>query len=147
MSRQISRRANAILWVIQAMLALLFLFAGGMKQVAPAQALAQATGLPGWFMRFIGVAEITGALGLILPGMLGIKRQLSPLAAAGLIVIMTGAVVVSVLRMGVASALTPAVLAVLLAVVIRGRLERRPHRFYRRSFNVPANATPTVSLH
>ena len=73
---------NAVLWIVQGLLALLFLCAGGMKLVVP---LAQLTGpipLPGLFMRCIGVAEVLGALGLILPGLLRRRPGLTPLAAA-----------------------------------------------------------------
>ena len=67
-----------VLWIIQVLLALLFLFAGGMKLVIPPDVLASMgspnqIALPGWFVRFIGVAEVLGALGLLLPGLLRIK--------------------------------------------------------------------------
>ena len=62
------------LWIIQALLALLFLFAGGTKLVLPiAEMTRDMPSLPGWFLRFIGVAEILGGLGLILPGLLRIQ--------------------------------------------------------------------------
>jgi hypothetical protein len=50
--------------------------------------------LPGWFLRFLGVAAVLGALGLVLPGLLRIRPGLTPLAAAGLVIIMIGATVV-----------------------------------------------------
>jgi DoxX-like family len=81
------------LWIVQALLAALFLFAGGAKLVMPIEAMTQGPiALPGVFLRFIGVCEVLGALGLILPGLLRIRTELTHLAAAGLAVIMLGAV-------------------------------------------------------
>jgi len=80
-----------LLWTIQILLAGLFLFAGGVKLVLPLDQLAGPITLPGWFLRFLGVAEVLGALGLILPGLFRTKRELTPLAAWGLVVIMIGA--------------------------------------------------------
>ena len=79
------------------MLAALFIFAGGVKLVLPIEEMTQQLPMPGWFLRFIGVCEILGAFGLILPGIFRIASYLTPLAASGLIVIMIGAVVVSVI--------------------------------------------------
>lgn len=147
MSRQISKRGNALLWAVQGILALLFLFAGGFKESMSVQALAQASGLNGWFMRFIGLAEIAGALGLVLPGIFGIRRQLTPVAAAGLVVIMVGAVVVSVLRIGIAAAVMPALVGIALVVVIRGRLAWSACRSGSGSFDVPSRTAPVRSTH
>ena len=84
-----------LLWVVQILLAMLFLFAGTMKFVMSVEEMTRQISLPGWFLHFIGVAEILGGLGLILPGIFGIRRGLTPLAAAGLVIIMIGATVVS----------------------------------------------------
>jgi uncharacterized membrane protein YphA (DoxX/SURF4 family) len=78
-----AKAANVMLWTVQVLLALLFLSAGGMKQAMSTHDLAAQSGLPGPFMKFIGVAEILGALGLVPPGITGIKRALTPLAAPG----------------------------------------------------------------
>src|SRR5687768_14640236 len=86
-------RMTYVLWIVQGLLALLFLFAGGMKLVLPLEALQGPVVLPGWFVRFIGVAEVLGALGVILPGLLHIRPGLTPLAAAGLALLMIGATV------------------------------------------------------
>jgi tellurite resistance protein TehA-like permease len=72
-----------VLWIIQTLLALLFLFTGGVKLVLPLEVLTEQSPLPGWFVRFIGVAEVLGAIGLILPGLLRIQPGLTPLAACG----------------------------------------------------------------
>jgi DoxX-like family len=116
---------NRLLWVIQALLALLFLFAGGAKLVMSAADLTAQTPLPAAFLRFIGVMEILGGLGLVLPGLLRIQVKLTPLAAAGLVIIMVGAVAVTI-PMGVAMAALPFVTGVLAAFVAYGRWQVAP---------------------
>ncbi len=85
---------NKALWTVQILLALLFLAAGALKLITPVEQIAQQVHLSGAFIRFVGVCEMLGALGLILPGLVGIKVWLTPLAAALLIVITIGATVV-----------------------------------------------------
>jgi hypothetical protein len=119
--RNTSTTVNRAVWTIQVLLAALFLFGGVMKLVMPIEAMTQDIALPGWFLRFIGVAEVAGALGLLLPGMLRIKEALTPLAAAGLIVIMCGAVVLTAATAGVGAAAIPFIVGVLLAVIVRVR--------------------------
>ncbi len=114
------------LWVVQGLLALLFLFAGGMKLVLPIEEMTKQMPLPGPFLRFIAVAEVLGALGLILPGLLRIRPGLTPLAAAGLLIIMIGATVLTLSAGGVASALIPLVVGLLSAFVAYGRWRLAP---------------------
>ena len=64
---------NIALWVVQALLAALFLFAGGMKFVMSIEEMTKQVPLPGWFLHFIGVVEVLGALGLILPWLTRIR--------------------------------------------------------------------------
>jgi uncharacterized membrane protein YphA (DoxX/SURF4 family) len=118
---------NYVLWIVQGLLALIFLFTGGMKLVLPIEVMTEQMPLPlpGWFLRFIGVAEVLGALGLILPRLLGIRPSLTPLAAAGLVIIMIGATVITLAGFGVAPALIPLVVGLLAAFVAYGR---RPQR-------------------
>jgi uncharacterized membrane protein YphA (DoxX/SURF4 family) len=116
------------LWTIQVLLALLFIFSGGVKLLKPVEEMAKQVQLPGLFIRFIGVCEVLGGLGLVLPGLLRIKTGLTPLAASCLVVIMVGAVVV-VLRMGGGvNALIPGVTGLLLVFVAYGRGRLVPHR-------------------
>ncbi len=111
-----------VLWIIQGLLALMFLFAGGAKLVLPADALTKDTPmLSAAFLRFVGICEVLGAVGLILPGILRIRPGLTPLAAAGLIVIMIGATVVTLITGGGATALIPFATGLLLAFVVYGR--------------------------
>ena len=114
------------LWIVQGLLALVFLFAGGTKLVLPLEQLQGPVSIPGWFLRFIGVAEVLGAIGLILPGALRIRPGLTPLAAAGLTIIMIGATVISVASVGVAMALIPLVVGLLAAFVAYGRWRPAP---------------------
>jgi hypothetical protein len=90
---------NVALWIISGLLAAVFVAASASKLFTPKQKLAKAPG-GGWVNHFsagalkaIGGLEILGAIGLILPEALGIARILTPLAAVGLALIMTGAVI------------------------------------------------------
>jgi hypothetical protein len=112
---------NLALWIVQVLLALLFLFAGGMKLVLPLEKLAGPVALPGFFLRFIGVCEALGGLGLILPGLLRIRPGLTPLAAAGLVIIMIGATAITLASGDVAMALIPLLVGLLAAFVAYGR--------------------------
>jgi len=129
---QTSKRTTVVLWTIQALLAALFLFAGGMKFVLPVAEMTKQMPLPGFFLRFIGVAEVAGALGLILPGLLRIWPELTPLAARGLVIIMSGATALS-LQGGIAAALVPLVVGILAGFVVYGRTQLAPHQAGRRA--------------
>lgn len=116
-----SKAAAARLWTIQGLLALVFLFVGGMKWAMPIAVLEAQSHLPGTFVRFIGVCEILGALGLILPGLFRIRTDLTFLAATGLVLIMTGATTITLMQGQTASALAPFILGILAAFVVSGR--------------------------
>ena len=120
-----TKRTRVVLWIIQGVLAALFLFAGGFKLATPGAALAKMAPLPAPFLKFIGLCEVTGALGLILPGLLRIRTDLTALAASGLVIIMIGAVVTTVATAGVAPAVMPCVVGILAAIVARGRRQPR----------------------
>jgi uncharacterized membrane protein YphA (DoxX/SURF4 family) len=114
------------LWIVQVLLALIFLFTGGMKLILPIAAMTQQMPMPGWFLRFLGVAEVLGAIGLILPGLLRIRPGLTPLAAAGLVIIMIGATVVTLTTGDDARlALIPLTVGLLSAFVVYGRWWRQ----------------------
>jgi uncharacterized membrane protein YphA (DoxX/SURF4 family) len=116
------------LWIVQGLLALLFLFAGVMKFIMPIEEMTRDIQMPAAFLRFIGVAEICGGLGLILPSLLRIRPGLTPLAAAGLVIIMIGATIVSLMIGPVALAAMPFVVGLLAAFVAYGRWKLAPIR-------------------
>ena len=122
-----NKKLNAALWTAQVLLAALFLFAGVMKLLMPIEALTAGSPFSGAFLRFIGVAEILGALGLILPGLTRIQPRLTPLAALGLLIIMIGATAFTA-GQGVTSAAIPFVAGALSAWVAWGRTRTAPHR-------------------
>ena len=122
------RTANLLLWTVQVPLALMFLFAGAMKLVLPIAAMTQQAPLPGPFLRFIGVVELLGGLGLVLPGLLRVRPELTPLAAAGLVVIMSGATGATMTTGAGAGALVPVVVGLGLAAVGYGRWRVAPHQ-------------------
>src|SRR5438132_9560242 len=114
---------TSVLWSIQALLALLFLFAGSIKLLMPIEMLTaqMALPLPGLFLRFIGTAEVAGAIGLILPGLLRIRPLLTPLAACGLVTITIGATVATLGGGKGGAAVYPLVVGLVAAVVAYGR--------------------------
>jgi uncharacterized membrane protein YphA (DoxX/SURF4 family) len=114
------------LWIVQALLALLFVFSGAMKFVMPIEEMTRDIQMPVAFLRFIGAAEILGGVGLVLPSLLRIRPGLTPLAAAGLVIIMIGATVVSLMIGGVVLALMPFVVGLLTAFVAYGRWKLAP---------------------
>jgi len=118
-----SRKTEILLWTIQGLLAAIFLFAGGMKLVMPIAELTKQMPLPALFLRFIGVAEVSGAFGLILPGALRIRTDLTSWAAAGLVVIMIGATGVTLAANGGVAVLVPVVVGILAAFIAVRRME------------------------
>ena len=110
-----------MLWTAQALLAGLFMFAGAVKLSIPTETLAAQAQMSGPFLKFIAVAEMAGALGLILPALLRLRPSLTPLAAAGLVVIMVGAVTTSAMSLGLVAAIMPLVAGAAAAFVAYGR--------------------------
>ena len=118
---------NVALWIVQGLLAAVFLLAGGAKLVLPLDQMTGPVALPGWFLRFIGLAEVLGALGLVLPGLLRIRTGLTSLAAAGLVIIMIGATIVMWSGGMVAVALMNVIVALLAVFVAYGRWRLAPY--------------------
>ena len=120
-------RNNKVLWTLQILLAALYLFAGGLKLVAAPEQLRPTPTDPipsanmMMFLRMIGGFEVLGAAGLILPGLTGIKRHLTSVAAGCLAFNMLGAVVVSFAQLGLTAAIVPFVVGLLDLVVLFGR--------------------------
>jgi hypothetical protein len=117
---------NTALWIVQILLALLFLFAGGVKLIQPIEELTAQMPLPGWFVRFIGVVEVLGGIGVLLPWLVRVQPALTPLAAAGLVVLMIGATVFTVWYASTLMALFPLVVGLLAAFVAYGRWHSTP---------------------
>ncbi|GAA1214312.1 DoxX family protein [Pseudonocardia alaniniphila] len=114
---------NVVAWVLQIVLAAAFLAAGGMKVARPKPVLVSAgMGYAADFsdgaIKAIGLIEVIGAVGLILPWLLGVAPALTPLAAVGLALVMAGAVVVHIRRKEqYAAALVLGLLSLVLAVI------------------------------
>jgi hypothetical protein len=122
MSNSTAKTTNHLLWTAQILAALLFLFAGSMKFIMPVEKMQQGPVVfPLAFLYFIGICELAGAIGLILPSALRIRTSLTPLAAAGLTIIMAGASTVSVLAIGVTAGIIPAVVGLVTAYIAYGR--------------------------
>ena len=119
---------NILLWIIQILLGLLFLFSGSMKFVMSVAEMKAQTPVvfPGLFFHFIGVCEILGGLGLILPSLLRIKPSLTPLAAAGLAIITAGATVITLMGPMKGMVGLPLVTCLLCIFVAYGRTRLQP---------------------
>jgi len=128
-SHRPARKAlNRVLWSVQILLALLFLFSGVVKLMLPPDQLKGPVELSVPFLRFIGVCEVLGGFGLILPGLFKLYPMLTPLAALGLLVIMTGATVTSFVGGQVVPAVITIVIAALLIFAGYNRWKVSPHR-------------------
>jgi uncharacterized membrane protein len=116
---------NIVLWIVQSILAGMFVMAGIMKSTQPKEKLAEKLPWVNDFspatVRFIGVVELLGGLGLILPAATGIAPILTPLAATGLAVIMVLAAIVHVRRKEPSGVAFNVVLFALAAFVAWGR--------------------------
>ena len=119
---------NTALWILQALLGVLFVFAGGIKLITPLEEMMKQMpiALPGWFVLFTGVVELLGGIGLILPRLLGIRPGLTPLAAGGLVIVMIGATVYTLAAGQIGSAIIPLVVGILCAFVAYGRRRLAP---------------------
>jgi uncharacterized membrane protein YphA (DoxX/SURF4 family) len=121
---------TTLLWIVQAFLALAFLLAGLMKISQPKARLAQRMGWVEDFsqeqVRLIGLVEILGALGLVFPLLLQVLPVLTPLAALGLILTMTGAIWTHIRRRELARMMPSLVLGALAVFVAYGYLALLP---------------------
>ncbi len=124
-----SKGLGVALWIAQVLLAAVFGMSGAMKLFTPIAELAQKmpwVAHAPWLVRFIGVSELAGALGLVLPSVTRVRPGLTPLAALGLVVVMALAVPFHLLRGEVAVVPVPVVLGALAGFVAWGRHRRLP---------------------
>jgi putative oxidoreductase len=121
---------NKALWAAQILLGFAFLMAGGMKLVTPYETLAGdmawVTHVPAAVVKLIAFLEVLGALGLILPSVLRIKPWLTPLAAAGLVLTMVGAIATHIAIGEAHMTAPPIVVGALAAFIAWGRHKRDP---------------------
>lgn len=121
---------NIALWIVQILLAALFGMAGFMKLTAPIADLVAGgmdwAGDVSWLVRFIGLAELAAAIGLIFPAALRIRPSLTPLAAAGLVVVMILAAVFHGVRAEFGAIPMNLLLGALAAFVVWGRYRKVP---------------------
>ena len=121
---------NMVLWIIQILLALVFLMAGLMKVTRPREVLAENMAWVEDFsqsqLRMIGALEILGALGLILPAVTGVLPRLAALAAVGLSLTMIGAIVVHIRRREYPNIIGNIVLLALVVFLAYGRIFVEP---------------------
>ena len=129
-SARAPRTLHVALWVAQALLAAVFLLVGYTHALEPiAVAIARASwvaSLPVPLLRFIGVAELAGALGILLPAATRVRPSLTPLAAAGLTVMMALAIPFHTMRGETREIAINLVLGALAAFVAWGRMRRAP---------------------
>jgi hypothetical protein len=106
-------------WILAGLLALAYLAAGGMKLAQSREKLV-SSGMgwvgdsPAWAVKAVGLVEVLGAIGLILPALTGIAPILAPIAAAGLVLVQIGAAITHLVR-GEAKTLPVNILLLLLA--------------------------------
>ena len=117
---------NITLWILQILLAAAFLAHGGLLLFPPAAIAQQMSVLPAAFWIFLGVAEVCAAIGLTLPGITRILPWLVPCAAAGLMIVMISATIFHTARSEVSSAITTAILFVLVTFVAYMRWKVKP---------------------
>ncbi|HVC33605.1 MAG TPA: DoxX family protein [Chloroflexota bacterium] len=121
---------NLGLWVVQALLAVAYLFAGVMKARQPIETLGKSMHwvnlVPVGFVRFVGIAEMLGAIGLILPILTGILPWLTIAAAVGLVLVQIGAAYFHLSRRELSVLPINLILLILAAFVVYGRIALVP---------------------
>jgi uncharacterized membrane protein YphA (DoxX/SURF4 family) len=122
-----SRALNIALWILQVLLAAAYLAHGWLMVSPPAELVAMMNAqLGAGFRMFIGVAELLAAVGLIAPGATRILPWLTAAAAAGLMIVMASATLLHLSRGESGSAISAAVLFVLVTIVAYTRWKIQP---------------------
>ncbi|MEU1854193.1 DoxX family protein [Streptomyces sp. NPDC019990] len=117
---------NIVLWVLQIALAAVFLGAGLPKIAKPKEELVAPMGewvnsFPAPGVKLLGLVEVLGAVGLVVPPLAGVAPVLSPVAAVGIVVIMVGAIAAHARESAGSKIAMNVVLGALAAVVVWGR--------------------------
>ena len=121
---------NRALWILQIVLGVYFVAIGVMHFIVPdglPETLSWMYDLSDTLHLISGTAEILGGLGLILPAVTGIRTELVPLAAAGLMLVMAGAVIYHLGRGEALNIVLNLVMIALLGFVAYGRYQVHPH--------------------
>ena len=117
---------NIVLWIVQALLAAAYVLAGSMKAFRPLEQLSKNMAwvktIPAGLVRFIGIAELLGAIGLILPMATNVAPGLAIAAAAGLVIVQVCAIVFHLSRNEARMVPGNVVLLLLALFVIIGRV-------------------------
>ena len=118
------------LWIAQVLLAVLFAGAGSAKAMTPlpelTKSLPYTADLPGWLVRFIGISEITGAVGLILPAISRVVPMLVAWASWGLCAVMGLATLFHLTRSEISAMPMTIVIGAVAAFVAWGRSAKAP---------------------
>ena len=118
---------NILLWVLQVLLAVVFIAHGLLLLMPPPDIAAQMLmSLPRWFWVFLGVAEVAAAIGLTLPGLTRVKPWLVSWAAAGIMIVMISATGYHIIRGEISSAAVTFVLLIMATFVAYMRLRVMP---------------------
>lgn len=125
-----SKKMNIALWIVQSLLAAMFLMAGANKLFQSAEELVKmlpwVTSVPSGLVKFIGISELLGGIGLLLPSILRIKPILTSYAAIGLALVMLFASIFHISRGEYSVIGMNFVLTALALVVAWGRMKKAP---------------------
>ncbi|RYE25336.1 MAG: DoxX family protein [Sphingobacteriaceae bacterium] len=127
-----SKALHITIWVVQIVLAASFIWAAGMKLFSPVSQLAAmwpwVAEVPGSLVKFTGVIDLLGAIGLILPSVLRIRPKLTPIAALAVIVLMVCASIFHITRGETSVIGANLVFGIMAAFVAWGRFSKAPIR-------------------
>lgn len=129
-SPPLTKTTHRLLWILQLLMATTLLWAAGMKLMQSPEHLSAMwpwTGeVPAWLVKLTGLADLLIALGLVLPGLLGVRPNLTALSAGSLVLLMTAASAFHILRGEASQIGFNIMLAILAGIVLWGRRPRSP---------------------
>ena len=131
-TQKTSKTLNILLWITQLLLAIIFIMGGGGVILQPIATLAPKMSFVNYYpeavVRFIGIAEVLGAIGLILPSLLRIKPKLTSLAALGLAVVMMLAAIYHLTHGEADAIFVPIIFGAIAVFIAWGRFKKAPIR-------------------